>query len=428
MINYLEDHVARFAQVLRRFGLPVGTSEVLDALEALKYIELTDKNHFRTALKATLLKDPVNNAVFENAFNAYFVAPDVRKGQVQDHQDHLADREEAKKELEFQDTALDLDERYLDMYLQLPDKEQKRVKDFITRTSQGKNVTSSFKPILEKVIKGALNYQKERRKELRLVPVQPVGDEEIDAVLHQITVKNKEKDLLYRNMEYIDESEYQEARVLIRKLTRRLASGISRRYQHSSKIRRVDLRRSIRAGIRYGGTLIDLKYKQKKIQKPEIIFLCDISGSMLKYSQFTLLFMQALSESLPRINAFVFADSLEKVDFRRFSMEQLTHSQIWGEGTNIHAALKSLMENYYQVFRRASVLIVLSDTKSPQGDQAAERLKTIKRKVKEIVWLNPLPKADWSRYPTVSLFQKYCSMRECSSLAQLAKVLTKHFV
>lgn len=428
MINYLEDHVARFAQVLRSFGLPVGTSEMLDALEALKYIELTDKSQFRSALKATLVKDPVHDAVFENAFSAYFVTPDVRKEQVKGHQDHLAAREEAKKELEFQDTALDLNERYLDMYLQLPEMEQKKVKDFVARTSQGKNVTSSFKPILEKVIKGALNYQKERRKELRLVPVEPVGEEEIDAVLHQITVGNKEKDLLYRNMEYIDESEYQEARVLIRKLTRRLASGISRRYRHSSKIKRVDLRRSIRAGIRYGGTLIDLKYKQKRIQKPEIVILCDISGSMLKYSQFTLLFMQALSESLPRINAFAFADNLEKIDFMGFSMERMTQSQIWGEGTNINTALKKLLENHYQVLRKVSVLIVLSDTKSLQGEEAAERLKEIKRRVKEIVWLNPLPKADWSRYPTVSLFQKYCSMRECSSLAQLSKVLTKHFI
>ncbi|HWR57082.1 MAG TPA: hypothetical protein VN462_11260, partial [Negativicutes bacterium] len=72
-----------------------------------------------------------------------------------------------------------------------------------------------------------------------------------------------------------------------------------------------------------------------------------------------------------------------------------------------------------------TVLMILSDTKSLQPDLAAQQLKSIRKKVKEVIWLNPLPGNQWSKYPTVELFKRHSTMWECSSLAHLANALRK---
>jgi uncharacterized protein with von Willebrand factor type A (vWA) domain len=421
--KFLENSIISFVQILRSLGLNIGTAETLDALGAIKIIDLTDKKQFKSALKATLIKDAVNYPLFDSAFEKFFTESPRRENQVEEKKEFAKGREEAKKELEFQDQHLDLDQEYIDMYGQLPTKSKEQIKDFLKKTSQGKNVTPKFKPIVENVIKGALEYHRTHSDLPQLIPFELTGVEEIDAVLHQIAYDQEARDLYFQNMASIEEKDYPEATILIRKLTRRLATKISRRYKKSTKVKRIDVRRSLRAGIKYGGTLLELKYQQKKLQKPEIILLCDVSGSMIKYSQFTLQFMSGLSEVLPRMQAFVFADTLEKVDLTNFSFETLTRSTGWGEGTNLNLSLSKMRKDYPGLFRNSTVLIILSDTKSLEAHLAAEELKKIRQKIKEIIWLNPLPGREWSKYHTVELFKRYSTMWECSSLAHLAAAL-----
>lgn len=405
--------------------MQIGTSETLDALLAVNRIDLAERKQFQSALKATLVKDAVHYPLFESAFEKFFVQSPLRESQVEEKKEYTQGMEEAKKELEFQEQPLDLDQQYIDMYGQLPQEARQQVKDFLKKTSEGKNVSAKFKPIVENVIKGALEYHRTHRDLSQMLPVELTGVEEIDAVLHQIAQNKEAVDLFFQNMASISEKDYMEAKVLIRKLARRLATRISRRYKQSSKIKRIDVRRSIRAGIKYGGTLMDLKYRQKKVQKPEILLLCDVSGSMVKYSQFTLQFMSGLSEVLPRMQAFVFADTLEKIDLTDFTFERLAHSTGWGEGTNLYASLSKLGKDYPGLLKPLTVLMILSDTKSLQPDLAAQQLKSIRQKVKEVIWLNPLPGNQWSKYPTVELFKRHSTMWECSSLAHLANALRK---
>lgn len=421
--NFLENNIIRFVQILRSLGIPAGTSEAMDALTAVQHIDLTDQKQFHAALKATLVKDAVHDPLFNSAFTKYFVESPFRDLQLDAKKEYVQGMEEAKKELEFQEQPLDLDQQYLDLYGQLSEESRQQFKEFLKKTSEGKNVSPKFKPIVENVIKGALEYHRTHSNLPQLIPVELTGEEEIDAVLHEISHDQEMVDLYFQNMASIQEEDYQEATHLIRKLARRLASRISRRYKQSSKIKRIDVRRSIRAGIKYGGTLLDLKYRQKKVQKPEILLLCDVSGSMIKYSQFTLQFMSGLAEVLPRMQAFAFAESLEKIDLMNFSMEGLAQSDRWGEGTNLNISLQQLLKNHHGLLKPQTVFIVLSDTKTMEPDAAFRQLQFVKRKIKEVIWLNPLPGNQWSKYSTVKLFQQQAAMWECSSLAHLSNAL-----
>jgi uncharacterized protein with von Willebrand factor type A (vWA) domain len=421
--NFLENNIVRFVQILRSLGIPAGTSEALDALIAVQSIDLTNQKQFKAALKATLVKDAVHDPLFNSAFTKFFVESPLRDLQLDAKKEYTEGLEEAIKELEFQDQPLDLDQQYLDLYGQLSQESRQQVKDFLKKTSEGKNVSARFKPIVENVIKGALEYHRTHSDLPQVIPVELTGEEEIDAVLHEISHNQELVDLYFQNMASIHEKDYQEATLLIRKLARRLASRISRRYKQSSKIKRIDVRRSIRAGIKYGGTLLDLKYRQKKVQKPEILLLCDVSGSMIKYSQFTLQFMSGLAEVLPRMHAFVFAETLEKLDLMDFSFEELAQSDRWGEGTNLNVSLQQLMKNHPGLLKPQTVFIILSDTKTMEPEATARLLHIINRKIKEILWLNPLPGDQWAKYSTVKLFQQHARMWECSSLAHLSKAL-----
>lgn len=427
MNNFLENNIVRFVQILRSLGLNVGTSETMDALSAVQEIKLMDRKQFQAALKATLVKDIVYAPLFEQAFDAFFVNQEGREHQLEQKNEFEEVREQARNDLLFQDQTLQLDDRYVDMYARLPEETQQRIRDFLEKTSQGKNVSAKFQPIVENVIRGALNYQQAQGGSPPLIPVEPTGDEELDAVLYQIRSEQKEAGLFLQDMAAISEGEYDEALVLIRKLARRLATKMSRRYRQSAKASRIDIRRSLRAGLRYGGVLLDLKYRQKRLTKPEIVFLCDVSGSMLKYSGFTLQFFKGLSDSFPQMKAFIFADQLETIDLNRFSFQELTGSKNWGEGTNLFNALSSLGKNYPRLFQRSTVLVILSDTKSTQPDLAARCLEKMAQKTKEIVWLNPLPGSQWEKHPTVALFSKYVTMWECSSLALLSRALSRQF-
>lgn len=425
MGNCFESNMLRFVKVLRASGLQISPSEIMDALLALQNIEMGDRTQFQSALKATLTKDIADEHVFSSAFDAFFTESAMRQEQIDQRQQYIESQEQMKKDLEFQNQGLNLNQEDMELYARLPEKTKKQVQQFVKKSSEGKNVSANFKPIIENLIKGALEYQRSQMGQSNLIPVEFTGEEELDGVLHQVARSSKDNNLLYQDMAKINEEDYSETLALIRKLSRHLATRISRRYKQSSKIKKLDIRRSIRSGIKYGGVLLDLKYKQKRVQKPEILMLCDVSGSMLRYSQFTLQFMNGLAEVLPRMHAFIFADDLEKVDFTKFSAGSITESKKWGEGTNLNISLKELRENYSSLIKKSTILIILSDTKTEQAELAVNQLKSLKSITKEIIWLNPMSGAQWARYSTVALFKNHTNMWECSSLAHLSKALSK---
>ncbi|MEL7565361.1 MAG: hypothetical protein AAGU27_10795, partial [Dehalobacterium sp.] len=204
MENFLENNIARFVQILRSLGLQIGTSEILDAMSAVKNIDLTERILFQSALKATLVKDAIHYPLFDNAFIKFFVESPKRESQIEEKKEYLEGLEEAKKELEFQEEPLNLEQQYIEMYSQLPREARQQVKDFLKKTSEGKNVSPKFKPVVENVIKGALEYHRTHRDLPQMLPVEMTGIEEVDAILHQIAYNKEAVDLFFQNMAAIN--------------------------------------------------------------------------------------------------------------------------------------------------------------------------------------------------------------------------------
>ena len=149
-------------------------------------------------------------------------------------------------------------------------------------------MTPDHKTMVEQQLQGVLQRQRDKMWQQQIMPLETTGVEEWDAILYDMNRNRDDEELLLKNIGEIREEEMQEAVVLIRQLARKIATRIGRRYRNSSGRKTVDVRKSIRGALRYGGVLMQLKYKRRRVQKPQVILIADVSGSMLKYSSFLL--------------------------------------------------------------------------------------------------------------------------------------------
>jgi uncharacterized protein with von Willebrand factor type A (vWA) domain len=187
-------------------------------------------------------------------------------------------------------------------------------------------------------------------------------------------------------------------RIAIR-LLRQMSLRLSRRLKSMRQGRRVDLRRTIRRNISRGGDLIDLSYKARKIQQDRLVVLLDISGSMNPYSLFFLRFAYALQRHFKRVDTFLFSTQLTQITSslrgRSPAQAMLSLAQQaagWSGGTKIGESLKEFgIYHGARVLSRDTVFIVLSDGWDTGPPEAlAKQLHAIKRRVRRVIWLNPL--------------------------------------
>lgn len=440
MKNYLEINLVRFIHLLRHAGIRIGSGEAIDALRALMLLDLSERETVRAALLATLVKRPGERAVFDKAFNVFFAPPEVKEHRQSEHAHRHEVRreklEQASQELSFQGTPLELSDKEKTVYASIPERDRHKLLDYIKKTAEGKNVEQDFRPLLESVVKGSLSYwRKSLRNELDLGEAPKTGDQELDAMVEAVgsTGEGGFGSLLEEDMQNIADRDLPRARALIRKLARQMVARITRRYRQSKKRRQLDLRKSIRHNIRFGGTMFRLRYRSRRIQKPKLVLLCDVSGSMARYASFVLQFIYGIHSVVGSIESFVFSEDLERVtayfqnggDFNATMLEVINRSSEWGRGTNIPAALRTLREKYGRVLTGDSYVIIVSDTKTMSLDDAVRELTGLKRKVKDVVWLNTLAEQDWEHAKTAEAFRKIVRMYPCNTLSDLEKVMRR---
>lgn len=436
--SYIEVNLLRFVHLLRHSGLRISSAESVEALQALTAVDIKDRAEVKAALQGTLVKDREYISTFERLFDSFFVPETAKQDIMQKHRQRLDKRreqlEKAKEDLQFQEESLDLTEEEQLAYSEMSPEEQERLKNFLHETSQGKNVTGKFKPLVESLVKGHLQRWQQNRG-FKAVQLESIGDEYLDALLAELNFNGpQEKNLLRQDMGSIEEKDIPHMNQVIRKLSRNLATRISRRYENSKKVKQIDIRRTIRSNLRYGGIPLDLRYREKRVRKPDLLLICDVSGSMARYSTFAMLFVAGLVSTVRKLQVFLFSEDLEQVqlsrhaagkDMEKFARKVQTDSSVWGEGTNLNLSLHRLLTQYFSVLGSNTLVIIISDTKTLQPLKAAEKLRRVQNVVREVLWLNPMPAEQWEKHQTVAIFQRHCKMYLCNTLGQLERIIGK---
>lgn len=437
--NTFEYNFVRFIHILRQTGIKVSTEEVITAVKAVETINILNKKHFKLALSATMIKSPDEQSIFELFFNSFFAEPEVRQQQHKEWEDRKSEElrliEEAERDLTYDGKSLALTDEEKLLYAHLPEEEKEKIKKYLEASRLPADREHFFRPMLEYQIRGTLRYWKHRLEESdEYYECLPRVDDELVSIIRK--TDEETSNILYEDMKKIRERDLPRFTNILKSLSRKLATKISRRYRVSKKKVEIDLRRSIKSNVRYGGILFRLRYKQRRIQKPNILLICDVSGSMARYAAFVIQFIYGLSSAARNIESFIFSEELERITphfakmrpFEELMSEVIGKSKIWGKGTNLHRSLKALQEHYHYLLNSNTVVIILSDTKTLEIEQSTEELSKLKAVVKDVIWLNTLPSKEWKDLQSVTAFQRHCKMYECYTLAHLEKIVRKQFL
>lgn len=186
---------------------------------------------------------------------------------------------------------------------------------------------------------------------------------------------------------------------LAQKLWRQMSLRLSRRLKSSQKQKLINLRQTIRKNLQHGGNMIELKFKEKKKQKPKLLVLLDVSGSMDKYSFFLLRFIYALQGNFSQLEAFIFSTELKRItDIVKKKMivpnlrSLADRADAWASGTKIGNCLDTFYQEYgKRVLSKNTVVVILSDgLDTGESDTLHEAMKQMSKSTKKIIWLNPL--------------------------------------
>ncbi|MCL6448933.1 MAG: VWA domain-containing protein [Armatimonadetes bacterium] len=433
--------IAQFVRVLRLSGVRVSVAETMDAYRALAWIDLLDRRQVRAALQALLIKNPSDRPVFDRAFDLFFLSGEAKeelfarwRRQKEAEEQKLAAAGQELAQL-FQPWEDYIPEKYrltrenLQTFTRLPAREQKRLKELIAQMRG--NPVNNPGELVARVVQAALNYWRYYLLKREAEEKEVSSPEDLFPVSADF-YRDPGEQILYADLQNIQDEQLPKMTALIRRLSARLARRLSRRYRQSRRSRAIDFRRTIRQNIRFGGTPLELRYRGRRPKRPRLVLICDVSASMARYSRFVLQFIYGLNSAGQKIESFVFSEDLERVtpcferrrDFAATMTDLMNESRQWGQTTNFYLALETFRREYKKLIAPDAVFIIVSDTRTVCWEQAAGLLGEMARKVRDVIWLNPVPAAGWSGLPAAA-FRKCAQMYECYSLYHLEKIFRK---
>jgi len=216
---------------------------------------------------------------------------------------------------------------------------------------------------------------------------------------------------------------------LVRRMAKRLAEKHTRRLRKRRR-GRLDVRRTVARNMGHDAVPFDLYWRQKRVNKPKVVAICDVSRSVSQAARFLLLFLYSLNEVLAEVRAFAFSDRLVEVSqtLERESAEdaivQVLH-RIGFRPTDYGRMLEDFEAGFLDLVDRKTTVIILGDGRSNDTDPRPDLLETIYRRAKRVIWLNPEPRSFWgvgdSEMPR---YLPYCQLaRVCNTVKHLERVI-----
>jgi uncharacterized protein with von Willebrand factor type A (vWA) domain len=337
----LAENIVYFARALRAAGIPLGPRSVIDALDALQAAGVGTREDFYWTLHAVFVKRHEHTILFDQAFRIFF-------------------RKRA----------------YLERMLSMLMPQVQAPADQAPPPASQRVLDALFSGIGDKI--------EQEKQEL-----------EIDA---RLTVSDSEK-LARKDFAQMSAAEIAEAKQAMAKLRLPLDAVRTRRVRAARHGHLIDMRRTLRASMKAGGAVIDLKYLGPKTRQPPVVALLDISGSMSQYSRLFLHFLHAVTDARKRVSTFLFGTRLTNVT--RALKERDPDDALaacsavvpdWSGGTRIGTSLAAFNKLWARrvLGQGAIVLLITDGLEREGGERLAFELDRLQRSCRRLVWLNPL--------------------------------------
>jgi uncharacterized protein len=471
------DVLQGFVHELRTAGLPVSMTENLDAMRAVEHIPIEDRESFKAALGATLVKHHGHAKVFDTVFEVYFsmFSPGIDSEGTEggEGDGEPVDFDQLRQAMEGAGAMgnvsnEELARMLLDALMNM-DREQLRflaaaavaryagmepgrpvggayylyrtlrqldadglVGQMMARAQEGQQVGEGAfdERLAREDYEGRLKVLKELiEAEIRR---RLVADRGVEAMARTLRKPLPEDvDFMHASRE-----EMLSLRKALQPLTRKLAARLARKRRHGRK-GPLDFRNTMRHSLSYGGVPADPKFRYPRPSKPELMVVADISGSVAAFARFTLHLVYAMQNQFSKVRSFVFIDGIDEVTEYFRGVEDITEAVhrvnteadvVWVDGHSDYGhAFEVFWERHGREIGPKTTVLLLGDARNNYHAAQSWVVKEMRQKARHVYWLNPEPRSYWNTGD--SIVGEYGvhtdGVYECRNLRQLEGFVEK---
>lgn len=467
----MESKIVEFTNLLRKSGVRVSVSEAIDAFTAVDELSFEDRDLFKSALRASLIKRgdeiPTYDELFELFWSGFY---DNLREQFGDMADAMGDMgvdlEQLLKQLAEMMSQMDGDMDLGELAKALLTQDLNELENMIRRAAEQAG-TQRIENMLQvgffsrRTMEGlgaegagedleslaqrleAAGLSPEQVEQLRNLigklmetlrkVVRNYVERELQTQNHDYMEKFRREMLTEKSFYHLTEDEIARMREVVNRLAQRIKNVLSirrKRLKHG----KLDLHQTLRRNMARGGIPFEVVYKQRRKDRPKLVIMCDVSSSVANVSRFMLQFMYSLQEAFTKMNSYVFVSELGCVTpiFKERDVNAAIEKALdGGDVINVYTrsnfghAFHDFWKNHLSAVDNRTTVLILGDARNNYNDPRAWCLRDIHNKAKNVVWLNPESPSAWGFGDSVmDRYLPYCDVvEECRNLRQLAKIV-----
>ncbi len=447
----MQRQLEEFIRALRAADVRVSPAEAIDAARALTVTGYGDRELFKDALCVSLAKSPDEVARFDQVFETFFTreplsagAPPpqsaAREGEAQEGQPPSSEATQGSPRAQM---LLSGDAAALAQAMEEA-AQRAGVAEIRLSTQRSRMTRRLLEEMgigeIEQIIAAAKRQAEgralaERLDERRkgLVAEAQAYVERQHSLYAAGSAKSLREEMLAKKALNadggIDPVDLAMMQALVKRMAKRLADRYSRR-RHIANKGHLDVRKTLRKSMAHGGVPFEIEWKLKKIEKPSIVAICDVSKSVAAAAQFLLTFLYSLNEVVDRLDAFAFSgrlisvnDILDEHGVEAAILKVLT--AIGFQQTDYGKALEDFCDEHLDRLDRHTTVIILGDGRSNFAEPRLDLMKQIHDRSRSVIWLNPEPESYWNQGDSVMhRYERFCHVaKHCNTLAQLERIV-----
>ncbi|HEX3701429.1 MAG TPA: VWA domain-containing protein [Phenylobacterium sp.] len=443
----MQDTLEAFIRALRAADVRVSPAEAIDAARAITVTGYADRELFKDALCVSLAKSPDEVARFDTTFETFFTRRRLSSSPPQG--------EPAQGEADAGPSAAGAQGSPLAQMLlkgdaaglaqAMEDAAQRAGVAEIRLSTQRSRMTrrlldemglAEIEQIIAAARKqaegGALAERLDARRKALVAEAQAYVERQ-HALYAAGTAKALREEMLAKKALNadggIDPVDLAMMQALVRKMAKRLADRYSRR-RHVANRGHLDIRKTLRKSMAHGGVPFEIEWKRKKIDKPSIVAICDVSKSVAAAAQFLLTFLYSLNEVVDRLDAYAFSGRLIPVNdiLDDYGVENAILKVLQTIGfqqTDYGRALEDFCDQHLDRLDRHTTVIILGDGRSNFAEPRLDLMHQIQQRSRAVIWLNPEPESYWSQGDSVMYrYERFCHVaKHCNTLGQLERIV-----
>lgn len=440
---FAHELLVRFLTILRASGVRISVAEELDAMLVTEVVGYEDRGLLRDALALTVAKSVEEKGIFEVCFDDFFNREELREKNASEKESLDKAGEENSLNSTLGQMLLDDDRSGLLLAIEMAANQIG-----ISQIRLFTQINLYTQRILEQMDLGGVQAEigsmrrfgspqmSQQANQLEIV-LENLGEDVREYVRRQFEVFARgEPDRIRDGFVYqmrlgnINPRDKARLRIIIGQIARRLATRHARVLRKKRK-GQLDVRRVIRSNIPNDGVLFRTAFRFKKVNRPKIVAICDVSGSVAASAEFLLFFLWSLREVLSGVRAFAFSSDLIEVTeiLDKLDPEEATKKIMDSIGfgaTNYGNSLSTFRKNWISIVDRKTTVIILGDGRGKHTEPRVDIVRELSERAKRLIWLNPEQRQVWGSGDSDMLrYKPYCHLAKvCNSVADLETVVS----